>query len=299
MLRLVLGDHAVDKTMLEQRVLDLALLKHTQGLVAHLAQQRPNAVGAELRYFGERQSVWGMVDYDLYFGELASAFLQGSWRFDSRLSIHALANRRGSPFLSTGNAIIGQPVTSFAELAVIFTEDELGQLGKDRTAASTNYSIGLSYPLTPKLQINTDVGQSTIDETPASGGVLATPGSTYTYYSGSLLASSLLKEGDVTILSARYSDSDNSKVTSLTVDSRYPFGRTWRVNLRLRVDRRQLMNDDSEEWMFTPGVRIQYRRSQKFRIELETGKLFSQRDSEFANQDRESYFVNIGYQAFF
>ena len=147
--------------------------------------------------------------------------------------------------------------------------------------------------------LQADIGQSTIDETPASGGVLATPGSTYTYYSGSLLASSLLKEGDVTILSARYSDSDNSKVTSLTVDSRYPFGRTWRVNLRLRVDRRQLMNDGSEEWMFTPGVRIQYRRSQKFRIELETGKLFSQRDSEFANQDRESYFVNIGYQAFF
>jgi len=225
--------------------------------------------------------------------------LQGSWRFESRLSIHALLNQRGSPFLSTGNAIIGQPVSTFAELANIFSADELSQLGRDRTAASTNYSIGLSYPLTQKLQINTDIGQSTIDGTPASGGVLATPGSTYSYFSGSLLASSLLKEGDVSIFSLRYSDSDTTQVTSITVDSRYPVGRSWRVNARLRVDHRQLTSNDSEQWLFTPGIRIQYRHSQKFRLEFEAGKLFSQQDSASINQDRESYFVNLGYQAFF
>lgn len=257
------------------------------------------AVGGEFRYFGDKQSLWGMVDYDLHFGELASAFLQGSWRFESRLSIHALLNQRGSPFLSTGNAIIGQPVSTFAELANIFSADELSQLGKDRTAASTNYSVGLSYPITQKLQINTDIGQSTIDGTPASGGVLATPGSTYSYFSGSLLASSLLKEGDVSIFSLRYSDSDTTQVISMTVDSRYPFGRSWRINARIRVDHRQLISNDSEQWLFTPGIRIQYRRSQKFRLEFEAGKLFSQQDSANINQDRESYFVNLGYQAFF
>jgi hypothetical protein len=257
------------------------------------------AVGGEFRYFGANQNLWGMVDYDLHFGELASAFLQGSWRFDSRLSIHALVNQRGSPFLSTGNAIIGQPVSSFAELRNIFSADELSQLGKDRTAASTNFSIGLSYPITPKLQINTDAGQSTIDSTPASGGVLATPGSTYSYWSGSLLASSLLKEGDVSIIGLRYSDSDTTQVVSLTLDSRYPFGRTWRINARLRVDRRQLTSNASTQWMYTPGIRIQYRRSQKIRVEFEAGKLFSQQNSTNSNQDRESYFVNLGYQVFF
>ncbi len=257
------------------------------------------AVGGELRYFGSNQSLWGMVEYDLHFGELTSAFLQGSWRFESRLSIHALANKRGSPFLSTGNAIIGQPVTSFAELANIFSADELTQLGKDRTASSTNYSIGLSYPITPKLQISADAGQSTIDSTPDSGGVLGTPGSTYSYYSGSLLASSLVTEGDVSILSFRYSDSDTSNVTSMTIDSRYPIGRRWRINARLRVDRRELISDASEQWLYTPGIRVQYRRSQKFRLEFETGKLFSVQDSSNTAQDRESYFVNLGYQVFF
>jgi len=276
--------------------LDLGLFYIQQNIEGILDRQ---ALGGEFRYFGDHQSFWGMVDYDIHFGELASAFLQGSWRFDSRLSIHALINQRGSPFLSTGNAIIGQPVSSFAELATIFTADELSQLGKDRTAASRSYSVGLSYPITPKLQINSDIGQSTIDATPASGGVLATPGSTYRYFSGNLLASSLLKEGDVSIIGVRYSDSETSKVTSMTLDSRYPFGRTWRVNARLRIDHRQVTSTGGEQWLFTPGVRIQYRRSQKFRLELEVGKLFSRQDSMGMNQDRESYFVNIGYQAFF
>lgn len=172
-------------------------------------------------------------------------------------------------------------------------------MGKDRTASSTNYSIGLSYPITPKLQISADAGQSTIDSTPDSGGVLGTPGSTYSYYSGSLLTSSLVTEGDVSILGFRYSDSDTSNVTSMTIDSRYPIGRRWRVNVRLRVDRRELISDASEQWLYTPGVRVQYRRSQKFRLEVEAGKLFSEQDSSNTAQDREPYFVNLGYQVFF
>lgn len=263
--------------------------------------QDRQAVGAEFRYFGSNQSLWGMVDYDLAYGELASAFLQGSWRFKSRLSVHALIDRRGSPFMSASNALIGQPVRTFGELVEIYSEEELRQLGRDRTSLSTTYTLGLSYPLSPKLQINTDASQSTMDATPASGGVLATEESKYRYFSSSLVASSILKEGDVTIIGARFSDSETSRVVSLTFDSRYPIGRTWRINPRLRVDRRERLTDPDYEWLYTPGIRIQYRRSQKFRIEFEAGKQFSQRDSGIAdlNLDRESYFFNLGYQSFF
>lgn len=263
--------------------------------------QDRQAVGAEFRYFGTNQSLWGMVDYDIAYRELANAFLQGSWRFESHLSIHGLVDRRGSPFLSASNALIGQPVLTFKELAQIYSEDELRQLGRDRTSLSTTFTIGLSYPISPRLQINADASQSTMDATPASGGVFATEESTYKYYSGSLVASSILKEGDVSIISARFSDSDTSRVISLTFDSRYPIGRTWRINPRLRVDRRQRLADPNYEWLYTPGIRLQYRRSQRFRITLEAGKQYSQRDTGIAdlNLDRESYFFNIGYQSFF
>ena len=257
------------------------------------------AVGTEFRYFGQNQSLWGLIDYDTSYKEIGSAFLQGSWRFASHLTIHGSIDQRHSPFLSTGNALIGQPVESFSELLVLMTEDEIRQLSIDRTPLSNTYTVGISHSLTPRLQFNVDANQTTIEATPESGGVSATPETTYEFYAANVTASSLLKEGDVSIIGLRYSTSGTSKTMSLNLDSRIPFGRYLRINPRLRIDRREIVADSSYEWSYRPGIRIQYRRSQKFRIELEAGKQFSERDFIGGNLDRESYFINIGYQAFF
>ena len=257
------------------------------------------AVGGEFRYFGDRRSLWGLVDYDISYNQLGTAFLQGSWRLASKLSLHASFDRRRNPFLSTGNAMIGQPVTEFAELLELYPLDEIRQFALDRSAASTSWSFGVSHSLSPRVQINADINNTSVEETPESGGVAATDASSYRYYSGNAVLSSLFKEGDVTILGLRYSDSSSSRVTSLTADTRFPIGKSWRINPRLRIDRRERLNDSSEEWLLTPGIRIHYRRSQRFRLELEAGKQFSQRESSAIDIDRESYYLNIGYQAFF
>jgi hypothetical protein len=257
------------------------------------------AVGAEFRYFGENQSFWGLVDYDTSYNELGSAFLQGTWRIGSRLSLHGSFDRRHNPFLSTGNALIGQPVATFSELLELYPLQEIRQFALDRSPLSTTFSIGVSHSLTPKLQINANMNQTSVAATPDSGGVAAMPTAEYRYLSANLVASSMLKEGDVTIFGIRYTDSGTTKVFSLTVDSRYPFGRTWRLNPRLRVDQRQRMATSGSEWLYTPGIRLQYRRNQKFRVELEAGKQFVQQDINGTDLDRESYFVNLGYQVFF
>ena len=257
------------------------------------------AVGTEFRYFGQNQSLWGLIDYDTSYNEIGSAFLQGNWRFASRLTIHGSIDQRHSPFLSTGNALIGQPVAAFSDLLVLMTEEEIRQLSLDRTPVSNTYTIGISHSLTPRLQINADANQTTIGATPDSGGVAATLETTYESYAASVTASSLLKEGDVSIIGLRYSKSDTSESMSLNLDTRIPFGRYLRINPRLRVQRRQIAADSSYEWTYTPGIRIQYRRSQKFRLDLEAGKQYSQRDMIGTDLDRESYFINLGYQAFF
>jgi hypothetical protein len=257
------------------------------------------AVGGEFRYFGDRQSLWGLVDYDTSYNQLGSAFLQGSWRFASRSSLHGSYDRRHSPFLSAGNALIGQPVLEFSDLLELYPVEEIRQFGLDRSPTSTTYTLGLSHSLTPKLQMNVDVNQSRVEATPASGGVLATPANEYNFYSASVVASSLLIEGDVSIVTVRYSDSGTARVSSVSLDSRFPIGRTWRINPRLRVDRRERLTNDSNEWLYTPGIRVQYRRNRKFRIEFEAGKQFSQQDLIGVDLDRESYFINLGYQAFF
>ncbi|MGB5165723.1 MAG: SPOR domain-containing protein [Woeseiaceae bacterium] len=257
------------------------------------------AVGGEFRYFGDTRSLWGLVDYDISYNQLGTAFLQGSWRLASKLSMHGSFDRRRNPFLMTGNAMIGQPVTEFAEMLELYPLDEIRQFALDRSAVSTSWAFGLSHSLSPRVQINADINETSVDATPESGGVAATTATSYRYYSGNAVLSSLFKEGDVTILGLRYSDSDSSRVMSLTADTRFPIGKHWRINPRLRVDRRERLSDDSDEWLLTPGIRLHYRRSQKFRVELEAGKQFSQRESSVIDIDRESYFLNIGYQVFF
>lgn len=261
--------------------------------------QDRQAVGGEFRYFGENQNVWGLLDYDTFFDELSNAFLQGSWRVTSHLSLHGSFNRRHSPYLSTANSMIGQPVESFSEMLVLMTAEEIHRLSLDRAPLTSSYTFGVSSSLSPNLQISFDANQSTVDASPESGGVAAAPDSTYRYFSTNLVASSLLKEGDVSMIGLRFSDSDSTKVVSLNLDSRFPFGRGWRINPRIRIDRREILSDGSQEWLFTPGVRLQFRQSQRYNFELEAGKRFSQRDTTTVDLDRESYFFNVGYQAFF
>ena len=257
------------------------------------------SLGAETRYFGENHSVWGIIDYDTEFSELGSVFLQGSWRLPANFTVSGLVDHRRSPFLSLGNALVGQQLEQFDDLRALFTEEDIRQFALDRSPEVTTYSFGLSRPFTPKLQMNFNANHSTVDATPASGGVDATESSEYSYYSIDTVASSLFTEGDVAIVGLRYAASDTTDVYSINMDTRFPIGRSWRINPRLRVDYREIHADASTQWIYTPGIRVQYRMSRKMRLELEAGKQFSERDMETTNVDRESYFINVGYQFFY
>jgi hypothetical protein len=257
------------------------------------------AVGGEVRYFGETANVWGMFDYDTEFEELGSVFVQGSWRLPSNFIVTGLVDRRQSPYLSLGNALIGQITDDFATLKTLFTEEEIFQLALDRSAATTTYTLGLSKPLTPKLQLGFNATRSRIEATPESGGVPENPASTYAYYSFDVVASSLFTERDVTIFGLRYAESGTSNIYTVNIDSRFSIGRSWRLSPRLRVDYREITSDASEQWTYTPGLRLEYRWGRKVRLELMAGQQFSARESDTMDQDRESYYINVGYQLFF
>jgi len=257
------------------------------------------AVGAEVRYFGAEQSLWGVVNYDTEFSEIGSVFLQGSIRLPANFTVTGLIDSRRSPFLSLGNAMVGQQVLNFEDLKVLFTADEIRQFALDRSPEVTTVSMGMSRPFTPKLQLNLNASLSTIGETPESGGVAATQESEYSYYSADMVASSLFTEGDVGIVGLRYAVSETTDVYSINMDMRFPLGRAWRINPRVRIDYREINSDQSTQWIYTPGIRVQYRPARRLRLELEAGKQFSQRDMELTNLDRESYFINLGYQFFY
>jgi hypothetical protein len=149
------------------------------------------------------------------------------------------------------------------------------------------------------LQLNVNANISTVDAVPAFGDAPEMPEAEYSYYSADLVASSLFRQGDVGILGVRYATSDSADVYSINLDARFPIGRAFRINPRLRVDYREISSDQSTQWIYTPGLRMQYRVGRRWRMEFEAGKRFSIRQMNDIDLDQESYFINIGYQLFF
>ena len=103
----------------------------------------------------------------------------------------------------------------------------------------------------------------------------------------------------MTIFALRNAESGTSNIYTVNIDSRFSIGRSWRISPRLRVDYREIANDGCEQWTYTPGLRLEYRWGRKLRLELMAGQQYSVRESTSLDQDRESYFVSVGYQLFF
>ncbi len=128
------------------------------------------AVGVDVRYFDDNRSLTSMIDYDVDYGELNTALVFGTWRLKNRVTLTGLYDQRSSPVLTTRNALIGQPVTTVDELLLVWTEDEIRQIARERTADGRTVTFGVAAPIAERWQINADVTSSEIGETRRLGG---------------------------------------------------------------------------------------------------------------------------------
>lgn len=255
------------------------------------------AVGGEFRYFTAERSLLGLVDYDIHFEKLNTFLLIGNLNLPGGLSLNAQFDYRASPFLTTQNALQGQAVTSLSALQASFTDDEIYQLAEDRTAESTSLTLGASKPLTDQLQLSGDVTLTELSGTPASGGVAAIPGTDVDkFYNLQLIGNNLLKPGDITVAGVRYSDTTNVNTTTLSLNTRYPITKFWRVNPRFRVDYRDRVTNNSTEWRVVPSLRMDYLLQRKYYFELEVGGEYSRLDGAGLSDTTSTYYLTAGYR---
>jgi hypothetical protein len=256
--------------------------------------------GAEARYFDERRSVTAMLDYDVDFSEMNMLLLLGTWRLENRLTFSALFDKRMSPILSARNALIGQPVDSVEELLLVWSEEEVRALARDRTAASQTLTLGLATPLGERLQLNFDMTRSEIDGTVSSGGVEAVPGTgAQMFYSTSLVGTGLFGSSDVSILSFRVSDAETYQSRLISWDARFPVGRKLRINPRIRYIQWESLVDGRQRDTVAPALRLLLNLQSRYRLELEAGRDDSTRsDSGIERESSSSYFY-LGYRASF
>ena len=259
------------------------------------------AVGGQANYFDKQNYLFGLIDYDIHFEELNAVMLNGRHRYESGTSLSLSMNFRKSPYLSTRNALIGQPVDSVDELInTLFTEDEIRDLALDRTTESQTASVAITHPVSEKFDINGSLTIANLSETPSSGGVVGFEArSNDLYYSTELIGKSVFVDKDVSIFGVRYSDLDSSTVTSAYTTIRLPLSPQWRINPRFRIDYRKNA-DGSDQWIYSPRIQSQYRPGRNMYFELEAGALlYDQTTSLGTSELTQSYFFYMGYRYIF
>ena len=254
------------------------------------------AIGTEVRYFKPGITMVGLLDYDIHYQDLNNVLLLGTFALPARWTVNFNLDHRKSPSLTTRNAMIGQPVTSFDELFDLFTIDEIGQLAQDRTAESDAYTLSASRPLGERWQWSVDIGSLTLSGTPASGGVAATPDSgADVAVATQLIGFGLFGRGDVSTLGLQYQTGSTMETLSLGLSSQFPIGERWRLQPRLRVDQRKFDADGSTQTTYVPTLRTELR-VQRFTMELEGGAEIGSRDLGQTTEDTTRYYFSLGYR---
>lgn len=267
-----------------------------------------HAVGAEVQYHSQRVNVAGLVDYDASYEILNAGFITGNWRINDRLTVHGRYRGGAAPFLTTRNAIIGQPVNTLRELFPDYTEGQLRSLARNRTAEERAGSAGLSTALTPRLQLKADVSWLEYNATPASGGVAAFPETgPQVSWGGHLLGSGFFRAGHLFLVGYRHDETESVDTDTVFVDVRQPVGERLRIQTRLDVSQRvanQNPAGDIDQWIANPMLRISCDWAHRYRVEFEVGAQWSNRKFPAALTpplvednaiEQTDYYLQLGY----
>ncbi len=255
------------------------------------------AVGGEARYVSGNNSFFSLVDYDTHFKSLNAFLVNGNHRFENDTRVNWSVNIRKSPYLSTRNALIGQPADSIQELQLLFiTDAEIQDLAIDRTLESKSASVQISMPYTDDIDFSGSLTWLNLSAAPASGGVpaFASSGSQF-YLNFQATGRKVLTSRDTSYVGIRYSSLNTSKIFSIYGNSRLPWGKKSYFNPKIRFDFRNNTNGSSQ-FNISPSLRYQYQ-EKKHIFYAEAGMIyFVTQIPNFNSQNTTIYFAYMGYR---
>lgn len=251
------------------------------------------ALGGELKLRRGRWFLLGQLDYDAGYNVINSAYARSSVRLGDRLQLGARVHHYAYPFLTTENALIGQPFSSIEDMRERYTEPQIRRIARNRTANAINAGFDLSATLSERWRLNSSFSYTKIDGTPAGTGVDARPSSgPQLYYSANFIGSSILREFDTLIAGFRLASTRSSDIGTFLIDARLPFGEAIRIGPRLGVSIRRRGAAEDTEIMLVPALRLTARWGRRYLLELEGGGSWSARDLPEAIQEQALYNAN-------
>jgi len=283
-------------------------------VVNHVLDRR--AVGTELRYAANGKNAFGLVDYDISYGVLNIAMLNGSWATEGT-TFTLLADHRRVPYLQTTNALYSVPGASLDNINT-GNERLLRTQAKAVTATSDLYVAGVLHAVSPKWQLGGDVRLNRISGTSASNCLIILPGTSTLFlnpnaitdapcslqalpgtgniwsYTAQAIGANIPFENTTFVANASYITSSAYRGESLSLNS------LARLTPQLQFDTFVIMyhqkdNSNVELYRVTPTIRIDYRFFNSWTLEGSGGveKTMTNSSSQKDSTTREFFFIGL------
>lgn len=236
-----------------------------------------NAVGAEMRYFEPKRSVYTLVDYDLSFSDLNIAMLQANWLTESNTNYSLLLDHRKARALQATNALVGATQTSYSQLSQSFTSAQLREMAKLHTPEFNFYDFSVSHPVSKTLQLGGRVNMYNISEAAGTAVAQPVPASGNTYiYSLRAIRTSLLFKNDISVLALSHAQGETLQGNGVVISNKSIFQNKWTVDVSLRLTKQTTdslgSTTKTDNTVTSPLVRLGYQLKQTLVFEVEYGQ---------------------------
>ncbi len=254
------------------------------------------AVGTEMQFSYENGSVFGLMDYDIYHQELSMMLFTATYLFRNMTTFTVSGEYRQSPFLTTRNALIGLDVCCLDNLFAEYSEDEIVQLVKDRSADSKTAYLGIYHIVNNSFQVGFDITWSKLGSTESSAGVDGYEGTDdELYYLLQLTGEGLFSKNDIWNAHLKYSDTTNYDVYGLRLFTRLRPADKLLLVPEVNLEHREHKEQDLNKLEAGPELRIEYSLTDNITLELESGFSWLFRNEAGEEERSEEYFIYLGY----
>jgi len=273
------------------------------------------AVGTELRYASNGKNAFGLVDYDVSYGVLNIAMLNGTWVTEGT-TFTLLADHRRTPYLQTTNALFGTPGAS---LSMINKTNEalLRAQAESVTATSDLFLVGVLHAVSKDWQLGGDVRLNRIAGTSASNCLVIVPGTSTLFlnpnavtdalcslqalpgtgniwtYTAQAIGANFPFENTTFVANASYISSQAYRGESLTLNFLGRLGPKWQLD-NFVILYHQKDSSGVELYRATPTIRMDYRFLDSWSFETSGGYEFTFSDSPTQKDTTSRQFFYLG-----
>lgn len=270
------------------------LQQSTQGITNR------RALGAELRYAGDRWSLNTLVDYESVTKKLNALSVHGSFQLEGQTTLTLLADQRRAPSLQLTNALISSGAPSLKELLERPGESlaTVRQRALDTSATAEQFLVSVSRPLSEKWQMATDLRWSQVGALPAVGDFAATPATgAQVSWSGQLTGTNLYSRRDINNFNLSVITTPAFKGVQFSINNLTG----WNGNdeLTLEPSLRLYRQTDKQDVSITrigPGLRSSWRASRRASLLGELLFETSKTRGPTSRDDSNSTFFYVGYR---